>query len=66
MPKKLFTLEAVADISIARGPAEIRRVSQERVAIISANLAYGDRGAPPAIPPNAALIFEIDLLSISK
>lgn len=39
------TLEAVADIVIARGPAEIRRVAQERVAIISANLAYGDLGA---------------------
>ena len=39
------TLEAVADVRIARGPAEIRRVAQERVAIITANLAYGDLGA---------------------
>jgi HAE1 family hydrophobic/amphiphilic exporter-1 len=39
------TLEAVANISVARGPAEIRRIAQERVAIISANLAYGDLGA---------------------
>ena len=39
------TLEAVADIRVARGPAEIRRVAQERVAIITANLAYGDLGA---------------------
>ena len=39
------TLEAVADIVVARGPAEIRRVAQERVAIITANLAYGDLGA---------------------
>jgi len=36
------TLDAVADIRIARGPAEVRRVAQERVAIISANIAYGD------------------------
>ncbi|HZW60538.1 MAG TPA: efflux RND transporter permease subunit, partial [Woeseiaceae bacterium] len=43
------TLDAVADIDIARGPAEIRRVAQERVAIISANLAYGDLGAAAAI-----------------
>ncbi len=42
------TLEAVAEIKIARGPAEIRRVAQERVAIISANLAYGDLGAAVA------------------
>jgi HAE1 family hydrophobic/amphiphilic exporter-1 len=42
------TLDAVADVRIARGPAEIRRVAQERVAIISANLAFGDLGAAVA------------------
>ena len=39
------TLEAVAQVSVASGPAEIRRLAQERVAIISADLAYGDLGA---------------------
>ena len=39
------TLDAVANVSVSRGPSEIRRVAQERVAIISANLAYGDLGA---------------------
>ncbi len=38
------TLEAVADIRIAAGPAEIRRANQERVALVQANLAYGDLG----------------------
>ncbi|MDX1481942.1 MAG: efflux RND transporter permease subunit [Woeseiaceae bacterium] len=42
------TLEAVADVFVARGPAEIRRVAQERVALISANVAYGDLGAAVA------------------
>ena len=42
------TLEAVADVVVARGPAEIRRVAQERVAIITANLNYGDLGAAVA------------------
>ena len=42
------TLESVADVSIAMGPAEIRRVSQERVALITANVAYGDLGAAAA------------------
>jgi len=42
------TLEAVATVDIARGPAEIRRVAQERVAIITANVAYGDLGAAAA------------------
>ena len=42
------TLDAVADVTVAEGPAEIRRVAQERVAIISANLAFGDLGAAAA------------------
>jgi len=42
------TLDAVADVTISQGPTEIRRVAQERVAIISANLAYGDLGAAAA------------------
>jgi len=35
------TLDAVAEILTAEGPSEIRRANQERVAVISANLAYG-------------------------
>lgn len=31
---------------------------------LPANLAYGDRGAPPSIPGGSALIFEIELLDI--
>ncbi len=38
------TLQAVADVTVAQGPAEIRRIAQERVAIITANVAYGDLG----------------------
>ncbi|MDZ7768946.1 MAG: efflux RND transporter permease subunit [Woeseiaceae bacterium] len=43
------TLDAVADIVVAKGPAEIRRVAQSRVAIISANIDYGDLGSAAAI-----------------
>lgn len=39
------TLSSVADIVVTEGPAEIRRADQERVAVISANLAYGALGA---------------------
>lgn len=39
-----ITLEGVADIVVGLGPSEIRRVNQERVALITANLQYGDLG----------------------
>ena len=38
-------LSSVAEIRIAEGPAEIRRSNQERLALIQANLAYGDLGS---------------------
>ncbi|MBW3566783.1 MAG: efflux RND transporter permease subunit, partial [Proteobacteria bacterium] len=41
-------LSAVADVDVAIGPSEIRRRGQERVAVISSNLNYGDLGAAVA------------------
>jgi len=40
------------------------RIGGRRRAYIPANLAYGSQGAAPSIPPNAALVFEIDLLTV--
>lgn len=35
-------LESVADMSVIEGPSEIRRSGQERIALVTANLRYGD------------------------
>jgi HAE1 family hydrophobic/amphiphilic exporter-1 len=52
-------LNAVADVKLAVGPAEVRRVSQERVAVISANLAHGDLGS--AVQSLQAIVQKVEL-----
>ena len=42
-------LEAVAQVVVDEGPSEIRRTGQQRVALVTANLAYGDLGAATEI-----------------
>ncbi len=43
---------------------QLMKVGEKSRVICPADLAYGERGAPPRIKPGATLVFEIELLAI--
>ncbi len=77
-----LTNGAVFDSSVQRGqPASFNlnqvipcwteglqrmKIGEKARLVCPSNLAYGDQGRPPQIPPGATLIFEVELLDIAK
>lgn len=39
-------------------------IGDKALVFIPAHLGYGDRGYPPLIPPNADLVFELEIMDI--
>jgi FKBP-type peptidyl-prolyl cis-trans isomerase FkpA len=59
-----FTLGAGQVISGWDEGVKGMKVGGRRKLVLPPQLGYGDVGAPPAIPPNATLVFDVEVLKV--
>lgn len=68
VPGRPLAFAQGAEVVIAgweRGVLGMRLGGQRRL-FVPARLAYGVRGSPPSIPPNAALIFDMEVMALAR
>ncbi len=63
---KPFTTPVTGVIPGWQEALQMMTVGSKWQIVVPPSLAYGDEGAPPTIPPNSALIFELELVEIAK
>jgi FKBP-type peptidyl-prolyl cis-trans isomerase len=67
-PKQPFTFRVRRDMVIEGWDQIIQhmKLGEKRLVIVPPELAYGTRGQPPKIGRNATLVFEMELIRVSK
>ena len=55
----------IADIQVEAGNAFAKQFGDKAIFYIPSQLGYGEQGAGDLIPPNANIVFEIELLEKS-
>ncbi len=56
----------LVDGTVFDSSVQLMKVGEKGRLVCPSNIAYGDSGRPPKIPPGATLIFEVELLDIEK